>query len=162
MPEMILLGWIHLIIAIVALIAGFYTLWKYQFILAENQSGRIYLICTLLSAVTALGIYNQGGFGPAHMLAILTLLALTGGFLIDKIPVFAGIADYFRAWCYSITLLFHMIPAITDGLLRLPIGDPVLTNPHDPLLRQFYLLFLVLFLIGFAAQVVKLRRQKQA
>lgn len=50
-----------------------------------------------------------------------------------------------------------MIPAITDGLLRLPIGDPFLTNSHDPLLRNFYLLFVVIFLLGFAAQFIWLK-----
>ena len=52
-----------------------------------------------------------------------------------------------------------MIPAITDGLMRLPVGDPVVTEFEDPLLRGFYLLFLVLFLIGYAAQVMWLRKQ---
>lgn len=157
MPEMILLGWVHLTISIIALIAGFYTLWKYGFILQGNRSGSVYLVCTFLSAATALGIYNQGGFGPAHILAVLTLLALAGGYLVGKISFLSGIADYFRAWCYSITLLFHMIPAITDGLLRLPIGDPLLSTPHDPILRQFYLLFLVLFLIGYTVQFFRIK-----
>ena len=44
MPEMILIGWVHLIIAIVALIAGFFTLAKYKLILVENTSGKIYLV----------------------------------------------------------------------------------------------------------------------
>ena len=160
MPEMILIGWVHLIIAIVALIAGFFTLAKYKLILVENTSGKIYLAFTFLAAGTALMIYNQGGFGPAHMLAILTLLALAAGYLADKIPFMSKVADYFRALCYTVTLLFHMIPAITDGLLRLPIGDPFLDSFHDPLLKKFYLLFLVLFVIGYACQVVFIKRSK--
>ena len=158
MPEMTLLGWIHTIIAIIALIAGFYILAIYKVITLERKAGQIYLGCTFLAATTALMIYNQGGFGPAHMLAILTLLALLGGTLVSKIPAFSKIADYFQAFCFSGTLLFHMIPAITDGLLRLPIGDPFLSDKHDPLLRNFYLLFVVIFLVGYVAQFIWLKK----
>ena len=159
MPDMTLLGWVHTIIAIMALIAGFYTLAIYKVITLENKSGQIYLACTFLAATTALMVYNQGGFGPAHMLAVLTLLALLGGTLVSKVPAFSKIAKYFQAFCFSGTLLFHMIPAITDGLLRLPIGDPFLTDKHDPLLRSFYLLFVVIFLVGYVAQFIWLKKK---
>jgi len=161
MLEITLLGWIHTIIAIIALIAGFYTLAVYKVITPEQKTGQLYLICTLIAAVTALMIYKHGGFGPAHGLAVLTLLALVGGFVVTKMQVFAKIADYFQAFCFSGTLLFHMIPAITDGLLRLPVGDPVLTNPHDPMLKKFYLAFLVIFLVGYVMQFLWLKKQKK-
>lgn len=160
MPEMIFLGWIHTVIAIVALISGFYALAVYKIITPQQSSGRIYLLSTLITAATALMIYQRGAFGPGHALAVLTLLALAGGFLVTKIKPLAGIGDYFQAFCFSATLLFHMIPAITDGLLRLPIGDPVLTNPLDPLLRKFYLGFVVVFLVGYALQVRWLRQRR--
>jgi uncharacterized membrane protein len=161
MPEMILLGWVHTIIAIVALIAGYYTLAVYKVIKPEQKAGQIYLICTLIAAVTALMIYQRGTFGPAHGLAVLTLLALVGGFLVTKISAFSAIADYFQAFCFSGTLLFHMIPAITDGLLRLPVGNPVLTNPEDPILKMFYLAFVVVFIVGFIYQCLWLKNNKQ-
>lgn len=162
MPEITLLGWIHTIIAIVALIAGFYSLAVYKVITPEQKTGQLYLICTLIAAATALMIYKHGGFGPAHGLAVLTLLALVGGFVVTKIAVFASIAKYFQAFCFSATLLFHMIPAITDGLLRLPVGDPVLSNPHDPILKKFYLAFIVVFLVGYAMQFLWLKKQNNA
>ena len=160
MPEMILLGWIHTIIAIVALIAGYYTLAVYKVIKPDQKTGKVYLICTFLAAVTALMIYQRGTFGAAHGLAVLTLLALAGGFLVTKISAFSKIADYFQAFCFSGTLLFHMIPAITDGLLRLPIGDPVLTNPEAPLLKMFYLSFVVVFIVGWVFQCFWLKKNK--
>jgi uncharacterized membrane protein len=161
MPEMTLLGWIHTIIAIIALLSGFYTLVVYKVITPEQKSGRLYLLCTFIAAVTALMIYKHGGFGPGHALAVLTLLALAGGFVVTKIPALAKIADYFRALCFSGTLLFHMIPAITDGLLRLPVGDPVLTDPQDPLLKKFYLAFLVIFLVGYVMQFLWLKKHRK-
>ena len=140
--------------------AGFYTLVTYKVITMEQTTGRVYLLCTLVTAVTALMIYKHGGFGPGHALAILTLLALAAGFLVTKISALSGIAPYFQALCFSGTLLFHMIPAITDGLLRLPTDDPVLTDPRDPILQKFYLLFLVIFLVGYALQVRWLKNQR--
>ncbi|MFQ3247353.1 MAG: putative membrane protein [Chitinophagales bacterium] len=159
MPEITLLGWFHTIIAIIALVAGFYTLVVYKVITLEHKSGQLYLGFTLIAAVTALMIYNQGGFGPAHMLAVLTLLALIAGFLVSKISALSKIAAYFQAFCYTATLLFHMIPAITDGLLRLPANDPILTTIHDPMLRGFYLLFLVIFFVGYAFQFFWLKKR---
>ena len=161
MPEITLLGWIHTIIAIIALGAGFYTLAIYKVIAPEQKTGQLYLVCTLIAAVTALMIYKHGGFGAAHALAVLTLLALIAGFFVTRIPVFSRIAVYFQAFCFSGTLLFHMIPAITDGLLRLPVGDPVLTNPEDPLLKIFYLSFLVIFLVGYICQFFWLKNRTQ-
>ena len=51
-----------------------------------------------------------------------------------------------------------MIPAITDGLRRLPVGDPIVTKVEDPLLLNFYLAFLVTYLIGVTAQIIWLRK----
>ncbi len=161
MPEITLLGWIHTIIAVIALFAGFYTMAIYKVITPEQKTGQLYLICTLIAAVTALMIYKHEGFGPGHGLAVLTLLALVGGFAVTKIPVFAKIAEYFQTFCFSGTLLFLMIPAITDGLLRLPAGDPILTNPQDPMLKKFYLAFLVIFLVGYVMQFQWLKKQKR-
>lgn len=162
MPEISLLGWFHTIIAIIALIAGYYTLAVYKVIKLEQRTGQIYLICTFIAASTALMIFQQGGFNAAHMLAILTLLALVGGVLVTKIPFLSKIAPYFQAFCFSGTLLFHMIPAITDGLLRLPVSDPVLDTPHDPLLKKFYLLFLTIFVVGYICQFFWIRKQQKA
>ena len=162
MPEITWFGWMHTIIAIVALLAGFYTLAVYKVITLERRTGQVYLVCTLIAAVTALMIYRHGAFGPAHALAVLTLLALFGGFFVTKIPMFSPIADYFQAFCFSGTLLFHMIPAITDGLLRLPVGAPILTEPDDPLLKRFYLLFVAMFVVGYIFQFIWLKNKKTA
>ena len=160
MPDMTLFGWFHTTIAVLALISGLYTLVVYKVITPGPRTGKLYLLCTFIAAATALMIYKHGGFGPGHALAVLTLLALASGFLVTKIPAFAKIAAFAQAMFFSATLLFHMIPAITDGLLRLPVGDPVLTDPQDPLLKKFYAAFFVVFLVGYALQFRWLRKQK--
>ena len=159
MPEITPLGWFHTGIAIVALLAGLYSLVRYKFIKPANFSAQIYLVCTFLAAASSLLIFNQGGFGPAHILGILTLLALLGGFLVWKIGFLSPWAKYLEALCFSATFLFHMIPAITDAMLRLPVGDPFATTIEDPRILGFYLLFVVLFVVGYALQFRRLRSE---
>jgi len=159
MPEMTLLGWFHTVLGIVAVLSGFYTLYKYKVISAEESSGRIYIWVTLLVAGSALGIYNQGGFGVAHILAVLTLMALAEGYIMERFKLFGSFSKYFQALGYTSTLLFHMIPAITDFLRRLPVGDPFIDSFEDPLLLNFHTAFLVIYLLGLIAQMIWLRKQ---
>ena len=161
MPEMIPLGWFHTILGIGALMSGFYTLIKYRVVALAHRSGKLYALLTLIVAGTALGIYNQGGFGIAHNLAVLTLVALAGGVVMEKTRLFGSFSKYCQALGYSSTLLFHMIPAITDFLRRLPVGDPFIDTLEDPLLRQFHLAFLAIFVVGVIAQVLWLRKPSQ-
>ena len=160
MPEMTMLGWFHTVLGVAAVLSGFYTLYKYRVISVEEGSGRLYVYLTLLVAGSALGIYNQGGFGIAHMLAVLTLIALAGGLIMEKIKLFGSISKYFQALSYTSTLLFHMIPAITDFLRRLPVGDPFIDSFEDPLLVNFYLAFLLIFVVGIIAQIFWLKKQE--
>ena len=52
-----------------------------------------------------------------------------------------------------------MIPAITDFLRRLPVGDPFIDSFEDPLLLNFHTAFLVIYLLGLIAQMIWLRKQ---
>ena len=159
MPEMTVLGWFHTILGILAVLSGFYTLYKYKIITTEESSGKLYVLVTLLVAGSALGIYNQGGFGIAHVLAVLTLIALAGGYIMEKFKWFGSFSKYFQALGYTSTLLFHMIPAITDFLRRLPLGDPFIDSFEDPLLLNFHTAFLVIYMVGLIAQMVWLKSQ---
>ena len=159
MPEMTVLGWFHTILGILAVLSGFYTLYKYKIITTKESSGKLYVLVTLLVAGSALGIYNQGGFGIAHVLAVLTLIALAGGYIMEKFKWFGSFSKYFQAIGYTSTLLFHMIPAITDFLRRLPAGDPFIDSFEDPLLLNFHAAFLMIYLVGLVAQIVWLKRR---
>ncbi len=156
---MTVLGWFHTILGVLAVLSGFYTLYKYKIITTEESSGRLYVLVTLLVAGSALGIYNQGGFGIAHILAVLTLIALAGGYIMEKFKLFGSFSKYFQALGYTSTLLFHMIPAISDFLRRLPVGDPFIDSFEDPLLLNFHTAFLVIYMVGLIAQMVWLKSQ---
>ncbi len=159
MPEITPLGWFHTLMGIVALVSGAYTLVTFREITLQTRSGQIYLATTLVTAATALAIYQHGVFGPGHALAVMTLLALGGGTLAAVTTLFGKLSRYLQAVGYSATLLFHCIPAVTDGLMRLPVGNPVVSSIDDPILMTCYLVLLVLFLIGITLQLRWIHRQ---
>ena len=158
MPEIIPLGWFHTAMGIIALISGGFTLARFKEISLQTRSGQIYLATTLITAGTALFIFQRGEFGPGHALAVMTLLALTVGTVAASTKLFGKFSRYIQAISYSATLLFHCIPAVTDGLLRLPVGDPVLTSIDDPILKMCYLVLLVIFLLGVSLQLRRIHR----
>lgn len=159
MPEIIPLGWFHTVMGVIALFSGAFTLVKFKEILLQTRSGQIYLVTTLLTAVTALFIFQRGEFGPGHALAVMTLLALAVGTVAATTGLFGQWSRHLQALSFSATLLFHCVPAVTDGLLRLPVGDPVLTSIEDPVLKMLYLGLLVVFLVGAILQLRWVHRQ---
>ena len=159
MPEMIPLGWFHTAMGVIALISGAIALLAHKEITLDTRSGQLYLSTTLLTAATALAIFQRGEFGPGHALAILTLAALFVGLVAAKTRLFGGLSRYVQALGFSATLLFHCIPAITDGLLRLPVGDPVLDSINSPVLKICYLVLLALFLTGITMQLRWIHKQ---
>ena len=159
MPEISLLGWIHTILGVLALLFGFYSLIKYKFIKLENSSGQIYLAITLIVAGTSLFIYHQGGFGPAHVMGILAIGAVFTGGIAEKTSLFKGLSKYMESLSYSSTFLFHLVPATFDGLRRLPVSDPVVKELDDPLLLNSILVIFALYLIGIIYQFIILYKK---
>ena len=159
MPEIIPIGWFHIAMGIIALSSGVFTLTKFKEISLQTRSGQIYLVTTLITAGTALAIFQRGEFGPGHALAVMTLAALAVGTVAATMKPFGKMSRHVQAVSYSATLLFHCIPAVTDGLLRLPVGDPVLTSIEDPTLKICYLGLLAIFLIGIGLQLRWIHRQ---
>ncbi len=159
MPEIIPLGWFHTAMGIIALLSGGFTLAKFKEISLPTRSGQVYLASTLITAGTALAIFQRGEFGPGHALAVMTLLALAVGTVAATKKPFGKWSRHVQAISYSATLLFHCVPAVTDGLLRLPVGDPVLTSIEDPILKMLYLSLLAIFLVGLSLQLRWIHRQ---
>ena len=67
---------------------------------------------------------------------------------------------YLQTGAYTATVLFHMIPAITDFLRRLPEGNPLVASMGAPLVQSFHLAFLAAFVMGLLAQWMWLTRAR--
>ena len=80
------IGWIHTLIALLAIGSGAYSLKKYTIIETKNLSAKIFVFATVVAAITALLIYKRG-FGVGHLLAIVTLLAVIFGYILSLIHI---------------------------------------------------------------------------
>jgi len=153
------LGLIHTAISLVALATGFILIVRDRAISPRARFGSTYLVATLLTAATALGIFRHGGFGPPHALAILTLIALAAGAAATYSGLFGRASRYVEAACYSATFLFHLVPGFTETLTRLPAGAPIAASDQAPILQAIDSVLLLLFLAWLTWQILRLRAQ---
>ena len=151
------LGAFHTAISLIALIAGFAALWRYKEISTKSRSGQVFVGGTILSCLTGFGIFQHGGFGNPHILAIVTLIVLGIALLAERRGMFGHLSRYIATVSYSLTLFFHFIPGTVETLQRLPVGAPFLSNPDDPKAQPIVAVFFVLFLIGATLQVIRMR-----
>ena len=154
------IGWIHTLIALIAILSGAYSLKKYTIIETKNLSAKILIITTIIAAITALLIYKRG-FGVGHLLAIITLLAVIFGYINEKGLFFGFLAPYFQIISYSALFLFHMIPGITEILRRFPPDNPIVidSNVDHPILISFYITFFISYLIITTNQIIWLKKR---
>ena len=152
------LGVIHTLISLVAVFAAVIAFFRDKGINPANTLGKVYIWATVLTCLTGFGIFQHGGFGKAHVLGIITLLTLGVAWWGDQ-GRFGAKSAYVSTLCYSITFVFHMIPAVTESSTRLPLGAPLLASPEAPELKAATGVLLVLYVIGAILQVRRLKAQ---
>jgi hypothetical protein len=154
------IGWIHTLIALIAILSGAYSLKKYTIIETKNFSAKVFIVATIIAAITALLIYKRG-FGVGHLLAIITLLAFIFGYINERGWFFGFLAPYFQTVSYSALFLFHMIPGITEILRRFPPDNPIVidSNVDHPILISFYITFFISYLIITTNQIIWLQKR---
>lgn len=143
------LGVIHTLISLVAVAAALLAFVRHRHIDPASTLGKVYIWTTVLTCLTGFGIYQHGGFGKPHALGVLTLVVLALAWRI-KSPKVAIVS-------YTLTFLFHMIPAVTETTTRLPLGAPLLPNAEAPELKAITGVLFLLFLIGVALQLRRLK-----
>jgi hypothetical protein len=155
-----IIGWIHTLIALVAIASGSYSLKNHTIIETKNLSAKIFVLATVVAALTALLIYKRG-FGVGHLLAIVTLLAVIFGYINEKGLFFGFLAPYLQTISYSALFLFHMVPGITEVLRRFPRDNPIVidSNIDHPILISFYITFFISYLIITTNQIMWLKKR---
>ena len=153
------LGILHTVVGIGAVLAVFFLLWQDKQIRFDRTLGKLYLLATVLTAASALGIFKHGGFNTAHGLAVLTILAVVVGIAATKTSILGGYQKYFVALCFSSTVLFHALPTATEIMTRFPMDAPLVGSLEDPLLLKTFAVILVAFCAGLALQMNWLRKQ---
>lgn len=156
------LGVIHTAISLVAVAAALIAFFRDKEIIAASTLGKVYIWTTVLTCLTAFGIFQHGGFGKPHALGIITLLVLGIAWVAGTTKVLGRASAYVETLSYSITFLLHMIPAITETSTRLPLGAPLLASPEAPELKAATGVLLLLYIIGGALQVRRIRARNAA
>ena len=155
------LGFIHTLISLVALAAGLHSLLRDQAIRPDSAAGRLYIWATVLTCLSGFGIFQHGGFGKPHALGVLTLLVLGVAALAGRRGPDSRWAPYVQTLGYSLTFFFHLIPGLTETFTRLPLGAPLFSSPEDPALQKTVALCFVVFVLGAALQVRRLRAARR-
>jgi len=151
------LGTFHTAISLVAVIAGLVALVRDQAISTENRLGRLYVAATVLTCLTAFGIFQHGGFGKAHAAAVITLGVLAGVALARRsLP--GRVSRYVEPLGYSFTFFIHLIPGVTETATRLPRSAPLVSSPDAPALQATIGVLFCLFLLGAGWQAARLWR----
>ncbi len=151
------LGLFRTAISLVAVVCGIWAFARYKKISLSNRLGQLCLASTLLTAVTALGIFQHGGAaaraGRAHARGADGRRQRGDPFGYSGVPR----ATFRPSVSYSGTVLFHMIPAFTESLNRLAPGEPLVASQEAPIFQGIDGVVLAAFLIGVTLQVRWLR-----
>jgi uncharacterized membrane protein len=155
------LGTFHTAISLIAVVAGFVALAREREISTRSAAGLVFFGGTVVSCLTAFGIFQRGGFGVPHVFAIVTLVVLATALAAERARTFGRLSRYVATMGYSFALFLHFVPASVETLTRLPAGAPYLAHPEDPKAQPILGFFLLLFVIGATLQVLRLRTLKQ-
>lgn len=151
------IGFVHTLLGLVALIAGAYCFIRDGAISARSSAGQVFIWTTALTCLSSFGVFQRGGFNIAHSLGVMTLLALAVAIVVERSQVLGNWSPYVATVSFSLTYFFHWIPGTTETFTRIPLGAPLFSSPEDPNLEKTVGVLFLLFLIGAAVQVRKLR-----
>jgi len=152
------LGTGHTAFSLVAVAVGLYLLIRYKEISPRTLAGKVYIVTTLVTALSGFGIFQHGGFGKPHVLGVLTVLVIGVALAAGYTALFGKWSRYMETVSYSATFLFHLIPGVTETTTRLPAARPIFPNADVDELKAIAGGLFLLFLAGAALQVRALRK----
>lgn len=154
------IGLVHTGLAILALAVACSAILRDGELRFDRAAGQVYVLATLVVALTSFSIFNHGGPGPGHLLAGLTLVALIAAYAVWALGLLGSWSQALSRFALSATILFHLIPGITETLTRLPYGAPFAASPQDPVFKPIYGALLVAFVAFSIWQVIALRERR--
>jgi hypothetical protein len=150
------LGVLHTAISLIAVAAGLIALVRYKQISPKNLVGKVHVVTTIVTCVTAFGVFRHGDFGKPHALSIVTLVVLGVAAATRDSNLFGPGSAYVQTVSYAVPFLFHLTPGVTETTTRLPLGASLLPNADAAALQ---VVTAALF-IAAALQVRWLRAQR--
>lgn len=155
------IGSIHTLLGLVALVAGAICFFQDGAISLRSRAGQVFVWSTVLTCLSGFGIFQRGGFNIAHALGVMTLVVLGIAAWAERTQPLGRLSAYVATVGFSLTYFFHWIPGTTETFTRFPSGSPLFSSPEDPALEKTVGVMFLLFLIGAAVQVWRLRSRRQ-
>lgn len=121
----------------------------------RTRLGKWYVGTMLAGSVSGLGFLLTLGFTPGQVLGLFTLALLAVGTLTPR--GHRREPGYVQTVALSTSYFMLLVFATTEMLKRFPAGQPFATGPNDPSLIPVRLVLLMLFVLGVAYQVLKVR-----
>jgi uncharacterized membrane protein len=153
------MGWFHTIVGIPAIIAGLCLLIKDKFIIMDAGLAKFYLLATLITSASSLFIFRAtGSFNTAHMLSVITILAILFVYVLHRYKIFGFLNVYLKQLALTGTVFFSMLPTTAEVLQRVPPSKPFANSIEDPLVQNFYLSYVAIFGVFAVYQIIKISK----
>jgi hypothetical protein len=156
------LGIFHTAISILALLAAVFALINDGRIVPSNRWGKLYILLTVITCLTALPIMKTGHFTAAHGVAVIILVLLPMGVYVRSVTFLRKYADYIQTVILSLTLFLSCIAAIVETLTRVPISHPIADGPNDQIIQMGMGILVILFSLGVVYQIIKIKSRKRS
>ena len=154
------IGWFHTILGSAAIIVGLYLLVKDRFIFMNTKLTNFYLLSTFFTCASSFFLYGAtGSFNTAHMLSVVTILAIFFALVLQKFNLFGFLTVYLKQLALTGTVFFSMLPTTAEVLQRLPPNDPFASSIEDPLVQSFYMAYVGIFGIFGIYQIIRIYRE---
>ncbi|PQA54498.1 hypothetical protein [Siphonobacter curvatus] len=152
------LGIFHTAIGVIAILSALLSFVQYGKINLTKVAGKIYLYCTIITSLTALGISKNGGFNAGHVFSIFIFILVLLSSVISRKKRGNTKARYFENFILSFSFFLSLVPTVNETFTRVPIGHPWAKNVTDPVIAKTLLFLFVLFIAGSIYQFVKQRK----
>ena len=154
------IGWFHTILGSAAIIVGLYLLVKDRFIFMNTKLTNFYLLSTFFTCASSFFLYAAtGSFNTAHVLSVVTILAIFFALVLQKFNLFGFLTVYLKQLALTGTVFFSMLPTTAEVLQRLPPKDPFASSIEDPLVQSFYMAYVGIFGIFGIYQIIRIYRE---
>lgn len=152
------LGIFHTIIGVIAIVAAIISYVKSGKINLAEPSGKIYFYTTIVTSLTALGIYKHGGFNAGHAGSILIVIFLLIAYFLHVKKRGNNRSRYFENFLMSFTFFLSWLPTVNETFTRVPIGHPLAKDITDPVIGKTLLVILILFVAGAVYQFFRQKK----
>lgn len=146
------LGALHTALSLIPLLAGLYGFVRHRAIDPATRAGRVYLLGLVVSVLSAFGVSSTGGLNPGHAFGIVILAIAFAGVLVPRLPWLGRSRPYLSTFALSFSFLLSLVPGTNETLTRVPFSHPLAQAPLAPVVLGTLLVWLGVFVIGFALQ----------